>query len=54
MLEALPVVMGNPGLGRGHFWRWLCQNVAETVTQLYLGLYSLHFHHFTSSQVWEY
>jgi hypothetical protein len=33
----LVVVMGNPGLGRGHFWRWLCQNVAETVTHLILS-----------------
>jgi len=31
------MVMGNPGLGRGHFGRWLCQNVAETVTHSILS-----------------
>jgi hypothetical protein len=29
--------MGNPGLGRGHFWLWLCYNVAETVTHSILS-----------------
>ena len=32
----LLAVMGNPGLGCGHFGVWLCPNVAETVTHLIL------------------
>jgi hypothetical protein len=36
-IDVLNVVMGNPGLGRGHFWLWLCYNVAETVTHSILS-----------------
>jgi hypothetical protein len=37
LAETLLVMMGNPRLGRGHFWLWLCYNVAETVTHSILS-----------------
>ena len=42
------------GSGRGLLLEVVVQNVAETVTQLHLRFYSLHFHHSVGSQVWEY
>jgi hypothetical protein len=50
-LDTLPMVMGNPVWQCGPLLDVAVQNVAETVTQPYFGLYCLQLHHSFSANV---